>query len=587
MRRLVLPSALSAFFLVLAAAPRTGLFWAAHAAPAPDYSYARIVRLSLVDGDVQVSRPEEEGWQAALVNLPIRQGYAIATGQGRAEVEFESGATAWLAENTLLQFAELALSNGARITKLTLTQGTATFYANLSSEDSFVVRTPHLVVSIPENARFRLDANDTGTTVSVLKGDVGVESQAGAQRLTKGQALILRAAEADQPLLVRTVESDQWDRWVANRNEVVSTSQEASLQYVNAPFRYGLADLASYGNWVYLPAYGHCWQPGGLPIGWSPYWNGRWLFLPGIGWSWVSYEPWGWIPYHYGRWAFTNIGWIWIPGFFNTWQPSLVYWVQVGNFVGWGPLDPRDRPGQLPNNLAHGTVVNTPRGILRGVPNQRFAPRSGEPPRILSDLPAQLKEFAEVRGGLHRQEISGQTPAGGPSGATNVAQPRPAAPNAAADPKSRVQFSRKAREPAIVFDPAERSFVNVPPAPAPPSTGAVESTVPAVPKPPVVRERDTVSGKPQLPPRSGSQAGTSMPQAVPQRGMPSPHAVGGVERPAVPQGGKAAPARVESPRPAPSAAPPPRVQSPPPRPVSSPPPRSEPRSEARPHGRER
>ena len=74
-----------------------------------DYSYARVVRLSLVAGDVQISRPEEDAWQPALLNMPIRQGYSISTGQGRAEIEFESGATARLAENSQLDFKELAL----------------------------------------------------------------------------------------------------------------------------------------------------------------------------------------------------------------------------------------------------------------------------------------------------------------------------------------------------------------------------------------------------------------------------------------------------------------------------------------------
>src|SRR5712692_2195104 len=125
------------------------------AASAYDYTYARVVRLSLVDGDVQVARPRAEnddqstdsGWEQAVVNLPIQQGFSVATGQGRAEIEFENGATARLADNSLLQFTELALSNGGRITRLTLTQGTATFYANLSRGDSFVVASPHLQVS--------------------------------------------------------------------------------------------------------------------------------------------------------------------------------------------------------------------------------------------------------------------------------------------------------------------------------------------------------------------------------------------------------------------------------------------------------
>src|SRR3989454_3820617 len=115
---------------------------ASAATPPYDYSHARVVRLSLVEGDVQVSRPRAqdsddqgngETWEQALLNLPIRQGYTLATGNGRAEIEFESGATARLAENSVLQLTELALSNGGRITPMTLTQRSEEHTSELQS----------------------------------------------------------------------------------------------------------------------------------------------------------------------------------------------------------------------------------------------------------------------------------------------------------------------------------------------------------------------------------------------------------------------------------------------------------------------
>jgi hypothetical protein len=91
---------------------------ASFAAPQDDeqYSNARIVRLSFVDGDAKVFRPEQGEWEEARQNLPIQKAYAIATGRGRVEVEFESGGTARLDEFTELEFTELALLNGARLT---------------------------------------------------------------------------------------------------------------------------------------------------------------------------------------------------------------------------------------------------------------------------------------------------------------------------------------------------------------------------------------------------------------------------------------------------------------------------------------
>ena len=57
-------------------------------------SQARIVRLSQVDGDVQIDRNTGQGYEKAFINLPITQGAKLRTGQGaRAEIEFEDGST--------------------------------------------------------------------------------------------------------------------------------------------------------------------------------------------------------------------------------------------------------------------------------------------------------------------------------------------------------------------------------------------------------------------------------------------------------------------------------------------------------------
>src|SRR5690348_3821441 len=101
------------------------------AARASDLSYARIVRLSVVTGDVQVSRPAHPAWEAASINMPVMQGMAIGTNDGFAEVQFEDGTTAWIAPNTMVQFTELALADGGRITKLTLGQGTMSVLTEL------------------------------------------------------------------------------------------------------------------------------------------------------------------------------------------------------------------------------------------------------------------------------------------------------------------------------------------------------------------------------------------------------------------------------------------------------------------------
>ncbi len=505
-------------------------------APASDYSYARVVRLSLVDGDVRVARPENENegevaWEQAVINLPIQQGYSIATGQGRAEIEFESGATARLAENSLLQFTELALSNGGRITRLTLTQGTTTFYANLSRDDSFVVATPHLQVVVPQNARFRVDVSDEGAEVSAFKGEVEVDSRAGTTRLTKDHSLYYRTSDPDQVAIDRLSKTDNWDRWVADRDEVIHTASNNTLQYVSSPYNYGLSDLYNYGSWYQFGGYGLCWRPYGAGFDWSPFWFGRWAFLPGFGWTWVSNEPWGWLPYHYGRWAFSpTLGWLWVPGHWRSWQPAVVNWVRMGDHVGWVPMHPGDRPGHTPANLPHGMIVGThSNGPVTSTGNASKLMTVGKDFEILRNPP---------------QGFAGALPSKGKYIGPPV--PGPAGSNS--------------RQPGIVYDPKEHKFVNNPTAGAGnKDTNTSGSNNGSVGMAPGGSGGKTPPKQGSLPP-APSSAGSSGPNIAPKTSPPPPPP----------------PPRVQTPPPPP---PPPRTQStPPPRSQWVPPTKSEARA---------
>src|SRR5712671_7455626 len=73
-------------------------------------SKARIVRLSEVQGTVQIDRIAGEGFSKAFINLPVIEGSRVKTGNdGRAEVEFEDGSTLRLAPGSEVDFVHLAL----------------------------------------------------------------------------------------------------------------------------------------------------------------------------------------------------------------------------------------------------------------------------------------------------------------------------------------------------------------------------------------------------------------------------------------------------------------------------------------------
>src|SRR5437762_6119911 len=156
-----------------------------------DSSHARIIRLSVVTGDVRFATKthgdplsdSETNWDRAQLNLPIRQGYVLATDNGRTEVEFENGTLAFLRENTVLEFYDLSLKDGALITRLVLRQGSASFHVNPLEGDYFSVTGGDFTVEVGSRATFRLDHFDDGSIVEAFSGNVIVMHRDETSRL--------------------------------------------------------------------------------------------------------------------------------------------------------------------------------------------------------------------------------------------------------------------------------------------------------------------------------------------------------------------------------------------------------------------
>jgi len=338
-----------------------------------DSSHARIVRLSLVQGDVRFS-PEfhhdalsdtKAAWERAPLNLPIRQGYAVATdNNGRAEVEFENGAMAFLSANTLMEFYDLSLDDGAHITRLILRQGSAIFYVHPANGDFFSVTGGDFSVEADGRTRFRLDNFDDGSAVSVEQGHVAVLHNKESKPLAKGQSYAINVLQGGSPVIGRGGESDDFDKWVSGRIDSVATASAYSSQYVSSSnYAAGYGDLYNYGSFVNVPGYGYGWQPFGMGLGWNPFSYGNWCYDSFFGWNFIGSAPWGWLPYHYGGWVFSpGFGWVWVPsglGFGGPvyYRPVTAVWVHSGTTTGLVPLHPADTHGKTPINLGQGVYT--------------------------------------------------------------------------------------------------------------------------------------------------------------------------------------------------------------------------------------
>jgi len=349
------------------------------------YSYARIVRLSFVSGDVQIVRTDRANkWEPAAMNMPVEQGFSIGTNNGRAEIEFEQGSTLWLAENSVVQFTELALSNGGRITRLTLSEGTATFSTSLSAGDKFEVQAPSFRIDPTNKCEFRVGLSSKDGAVSVFSGRVTVSTDKATQEAAKGQTVAV-GSKPSEFAVKQNPPTDEWDHWVMTRLSAKTASESHTALYSGAPLTYGMADLAAYGTWGYFPGFGYGWQPWGVAAGWAPFMDGSWMMYPALGWTWVSAEPWGWVPYHFGAWQYSPaFGWVWMPGTYAMWNSAPVEWFTLGNQVGWAPAGVNLRD---PRSTSLRVIVSTKalgkqgenRAFLAGDVASRIEPLSGPP----------------------------------------------------------------------------------------------------------------------------------------------------------------------------------------------------------------
>lgn len=341
-------------------------------------SHARIIRLSLVQGDVRILHDskgdplasDQALWQRAELNLPIRQHDVIATDNGRAEVEFENGAMAFLNENSALEFFDLSLDDGSLTTRLILRQGTGSFYVNPARADYFSVTGGDFTAEAAGRTNFRVDSFDDGSTVAVTKGEVSVLRKNDTKLLMKGQSFTV-SADSATATVGRTPQGDDFDRWVGGREDSVVTATNAAVQYSNySSYASGFGDLYTYGGFYPIDGLGYGWQPYGVGLGWSPFDYGNWFNQPGFGWTFIGSQPWGWLPYHYGGWVFQpGTGWLWAPTGFGggnvpvKFHPVTATFVRSGSTVAMVPTHPLDSARKTPLNLAHMMPLTSATGL--------------------------------------------------------------------------------------------------------------------------------------------------------------------------------------------------------------------------------
>ncbi|MBV8205972.1 MAG: FecR domain-containing protein [Acidobacteria bacterium] len=289
-------------------------------------SHVRIVRLSYVNGQVQVDRGNGAGYDQAMPNMPVVEGLKFSTGaDGVAELEFEDGSTLRITPGTEIQIRELALGDsGGTVSSVAVLHGTAYVDFRKRKDDTFTLALPGHDVQLTHAVRMRAEVAQDEAELAVFNGQLEMTSAGESIVVKKNETATLDFTNSGRLTLARSIEPAPYDDWSNEREKYRERYATQVASNRGAP-AYGLADLAYYGSGFDLAGYGWVWQPFGIGYGWDPFSSGYWNYYPTTGWLWGSYSPWGWYPYRYGTWIFApGYGWVWSPGTgigITTWRP--------------------------------------------------------------------------------------------------------------------------------------------------------------------------------------------------------------------------------------------------------------------------
>ena len=338
----------------------------------PGQSAVRAVRISDVEGQVQVFENGQVAFQQALPNMPAVEGMRFVAGDnGRLEIEFEDGSVARVTPDSSIRLAQLRRNaDGSTVTAIDALTGLSYYELN-NRGGQYTVHFGSDTATPIQDAVFRVALDSAPYQLAVMHGSAHVDDGGGLSvDVRTNQTFQTDPQQPGEFTLAQNVTADSWDQWNSYRDQTLSgleanqTVARASSGDVNNP---AWNDLDYYGNWYNVPGYGEAWAPSGVGAGWDPFGNGAWGYYPGFGYTWISGYPWGWMPYHCGAWDYMNTwGWLWMPGncgyglYGPGWYPYATVWnVPKGyippprphglpiRHIGTGPIGPQPLPAAL------------------------------------------------------------------------------------------------------------------------------------------------------------------------------------------------------------------------------------------------
>ncbi|MDT4967920.1 MAG: hypothetical protein QOJ64_2657 [Acidobacteriota bacterium] len=412
---------------------------------------ARVARISLIRGDVQLKRNGSKEWESARMNFPLVEGDLLATtgSDARLELQIDARNFVRVGGDSMLRMVSLRDEGVA----LSLSEGVATIrLARFDrKKEYFEIDVPRATLAAETRGLYRIDVSANSNVRMTVRGgaQARIYSETSGFTLRDGRTaeLIRDGSEAGDWAFSKLESFDSWDTWVDERERSLASRSryDDRTRYYDSDV-WGAEDLDAYGSWVYVNDYGWIWRPNATVVNnysnWAPYRYGRWVWCPPYGWTWVGDEPWGWAPYHYGRWVYYDNGWCWAPRGYgysygrSWWRPALVVFVYVptsyGERVCWYPLtygqrDPRGRHYRRLEPLRGNDIARLGRtnpAYLRAItslPARDFGRHNAQSQQAPAEIARRALNGEPIRGRLPIQPL--ESP-GTPNGAVTNREPR-------------------------------------------------------------------------------------------------------------------------------------------------------------------
>ena len=333
---------LSALFFALLAAAAGAQDQAGYGDPGGGPSQpARAIRLSYVDGAVQLAQDGQPLAEQAVANVPIVQGMTLSSGDdGKAEIQFEDGSVARLSPDSSMTVTVLSGAGTAARAELSVDRGLCYFEIQGTGQSGPIrVRFGGSLISSSGFTVLRVENDTPPGAVAVMTGNAHIDKGSGGGNglyldLQSGESVDFAAGGPNGYSVAETIPQDSWDAWNADRdqalnqaaaNQTAAPSEVAQGQAANPAW----SDLDANGSWYNVPGEGYVWSPyDASNPGFDPYGNGSWVWMPRFGYVWASGYSWGYMPYSCGMWNYYDgFGWGWAPGFggCNPWWSTGVY----------------------------------------------------------------------------------------------------------------------------------------------------------------------------------------------------------------------------------------------------------------------